>query len=137
MVYNEYTQKASMEEVDRKVAAIREDWSGRNPDYSNEDHINRIARNYSVTPAYVLGVVEDLIMAVPNQKQRALDTQVGGNHYKKMRIQPVEFIVANDIPYREANIIKYICRHKFKNGRQDVEKVVHYAQMILEEYDND
>lgn len=63
------------------------------------------------------------------------DKQVGGNHYAKMKIQPVVFIVENDIPYREANAIKYICRHKNKNGRQDIEKAIHYLEMILEDYD--
>ncbi len=60
--------------------------------------------------------------------------QVGGSHYKDMGIQPIDFITANSIPYREANAIKYIARHKRKNGRQDIEKAIHYLEMILEEY---
>lgn len=60
--------------------------------------------------------------------------QVGGDHYAKMKVQPIQFIVANDIPYREANAIKYICRHKNKNGIQDIEKAIHYLEMILEDY---
>ena len=63
----------------------------------------------------------------------ALETQVGGDHYKGMKIQPVEFIVANNIPYREANAIKYLCRHKNKNGLQDLKKAAHYVQMLIEE----
>ena len=63
-----------------------------------------------------------------------LEKQIGGNHYKDMKIQPIKFIVANDIPYREANIIKYICRHRSKNGKEDIKKVIHYAEMLLEEY---
>ncbi len=59
--------------------------------------------------------------------------QVGGEHYK-MPIQPIEFIVKNDIPYREANAIKYITRHRKKNGREDIEKAIHYLEMILEDY---
>lgn len=65
--------------------------------------------------------------------ETALDIQVGGDHYKGMKIQPVEFIVANDIPYREANAIKYLCRHKNKNGLQDLKKAAHYVQMLIEE----
>ena len=60
--------------------------------------------------------------------------QVGGDHYAKMKVQPIQFIVANNIPYREANAIKYICRHKNKNGIQDIEKAIHYLEMILEDY---
>jgi hypothetical protein len=66
----------------------------------------------------------------------ALDTQVGGDHYKQMKIQPVEFICENNIPYCEANVIKYISRHKSKNGAQDVRKAIHYCELILKmQYD--
>ena len=60
-----------------------------------------------------------------------LNTQVGGAHYKGMKIQHVEFVHANGIPYIEACAIKYICRHKQKNGRQDIEKAIHYLQILL------
>lgn len=67
----------------------------------------------------------------------ALDTQVSGNHYK-MPIQPVEFIHKNNIPYLEGNVIKYTCRHKSKNGKEDILKAIHYLQLILElEYKNE
>lgn len=62
-------------------------------------------------------------------------TQVGGTHYSDMKIEPIEFIVSNEIPYREANIIKYICRYKKKNGKEDLLKARHYLDMILKEYD--
>lgn len=65
-------------------------------------------------------------------KQTALDVQVDGNHYKTMKVQPVEFIYANGVPYMEGNIIKYISRHKSKNGAADVRKALHYCQLILE-----
>ena len=61
-----------------------------------------------------------------------LDRQVGGKHYKDMKIQPVEFILANDLGFCEGNIIKYTCRYKQKGGVEDLEKVVHYAQMLIE-----
>ena len=63
-----------------------------------------------------------------------LAKQVGGSHYKDFKIQPVEFIVANNIGFLEGNAIKYICRHKAKAGRQDIEKAIHYLEMILAEY---
>lgn len=63
--------------------------------------------------------------------------QVGGSHYKDMKIQPVDFIVANSIPYREANAIKYICRHQSKNKLEDIEKAIHYLEMIRDEYKTD
>ena len=64
--------------------------------------------------------------------------QVGGSHYKDCKIQPVEFIVGNDLTFLEGNIIKYITRHRRKGeGRKDIEKVIHYAEMILEMEYND
>lgn len=68
---------------------------------------------------------------------KALEKQVGGDHYKSLAIQPVEYIVQNGLGWFEGNIVKYITRHKQKGGRKDVEKVIHYAQMLLEEYDDD
>lgn len=62
----------------------------------------------------------------------ALDTQVAGDHYKKLAIQPVEYIVANNLDYLQGNVIKYITRHKDKNGEDDVRKALHYCQLILE-----
>lgn len=66
-----------------------------------------------------------------------LDTQVGGGHYKDMAIQPVEFIHANGMDYLSANVIKYISRHKRKNGAEDVRKAIHYCQLILKMDYND
>ena len=59
--------------------------------------------------------------------------QVGGNHYRNMAIQPIDFIVANDIRYREANVIKYIVRWRKKNGLEDLLKARHYIDMLIEE----
>ena len=59
-------------------------------------------------------------------------TQVGGSHYKSMKIQPVEFILANDLGFCEGNIIKYTCRYRQKGGVQDLEKVIHYAQLLID-----
>ena len=61
-----------------------------------------------------------------------LERQVGGVHYKDMKIQPIDFILANDLPFCEGNIVKYICRYKQKNGIEDIKKVIHYAEILLE-----
>ncbi len=62
----------------------------------------------------------------------ALQQQPGGNHYKKFKIQPVEFIHKNEIPYIEGNIIKYICRWRDKNGVEDLMKAEHYINLLIE-----
>lgn len=65
-------------------------------------------------------------------EEKALDKQVAGNHYKQMKIQPVEFIHANNISYLEGNVIKYICRHRNKNGVDDLLKAKHYIELLIE-----
>lgn len=62
----------------------------------------------------------------------ALDIQHGGNHYKGLKIQPVEYIMANGIGYMEGNAIKYITRYKLKNGTEDLKKARHYIEMLIE-----
>jgi hypothetical protein len=61
-----------------------------------------------------------------------LDVQVQGNHYKHLRIQPVEFIHANGIPYMEGNVIKYVTRWRDKGGVKDLEKAKHYIDLLIE-----
>lgn len=66
----------------------------------------------------------------------ALDVQEGGSHYKDLRIQPVEFIHANGLDFFQGNVVKYVTRHKAKNGAQDIRKAIHYLNLILElQYD--
>ena len=62
----------------------------------------------------------------------SLGRQVDGDHYKSMKIQPAEFINENKLLFAEGNAIKYICRHQSKGKRQDIEKAIHYLEMILE-----
>lgn len=60
------------------------------------------------------------------------DTQIGGTHYSSMSIQPIDFIVANNLPFIEGNIVKYVARYKNKNGLQDLLKAKHYLDMLIE-----
>lgn len=62
----------------------------------------------------------------------ALDKQEGGDHYKKLAIQPIEFTIKNGLDFIQGNIIKYATRHKDKNGPEDLKKVIHYAELGLE-----
>ena len=66
--------------------------------------------------------------------KETLNTQVGGNHYQKLTIQPIEFIVKNNIPFLEANVIKYVVRYKDKNGLEDLNKAKHYLEILIENY---
>lgn len=65
------------------------------------------------------------------KQDSVLDIQHGGSHYKDKKIQPIEYITANNLDFCEGNIVKYASRHKEKNGAEDIRKVIHYAQFIL------
>ena len=58
--------------------------------------------------------------------------QIGGSHYKNMKIQPSKFINDNKLLFAEGNAIKYICRHAHKGGKEDLKKAIHYIEMIIE-----
>lgn len=65
-------------------------------------------------------------------KAGTLSTQVGGSHYSSMAIQPVEFITKNGLTYLEGNVVKYLSRHRRKNGKEDLLKAKHYLEMLIE-----
>ena len=60
------------------------------------------------------------------------DKQIGGTHYRKMKIQPSKFVIENKLLFPEGNVIKYILRHQDKGGKQDLEKAKHMIDMIIE-----
>lgn len=67
----------------------------------------------------------------PNEKP--LKQQVGGDHYIKMAIQPLDFIVANNLNFCQGNVIKYVTRYPFKNGLEDLKKARHYIDVLITE----
>ena len=60
------------------------------------------------------------------------EKQIGGSHYKKMKIQPSTFVHENKMLFAEGNVIKYICRHAKKGKKEDILKAIHYCEMIIE-----
>ena len=64
----------------------------------------------------------------------AWQIQVGGDHYKKLKIQPMEYALANKLDYAQANVVKYVTRHADKNGKEDLLKAIHNIQLMIEHY---
>ena len=62
----------------------------------------------------------------------ALNKQVSGDHYKKLKIQPAEYIHANGIGFFEGEAISYVSRWKEKGGLNDVRKAIHILEMLIE-----
>ncbi len=59
--------------------------------------------------------------------------QVGGNHYEKMKIEPIDFIMENNLSFCQGNVIKYVCRYKDKNGIQDLLKAKQYIDFLIQQ----
>ncbi len=60
------------------------------------------------------------------------DKQISGDHYKKLKIQPTQYALANKLPFAEGNIVKYATRWRDKGGIADLEKIIHYAEMLID-----
>ncbi len=63
---------------------------------------------------------------------KASEKQVGGGHYKNLKIQPMEYCLQNNLNYAQSNAIKYITRYKDKNGIEDLKKATHCIELLIE-----
>ena len=61
-----------------------------------------------------------------------LNKQVGGNHYKQFPIQPVELCYETNLPFLEGCVVKYVCRYKYKHGLEDLNKALHFVEMLID-----
>lgn len=83
----------------------------------------------------VVGWIDEQLddeMNTPKPSIGAFDTQVGGDNYKKMAIQPAEYCQKNGLHFMESCVIKYVSRHRTKNGKQDIDKAIHFLEMLKE-----
>ncbi len=62
----------------------------------------------------------------------ALSKQISGSHYKNQKIQPIEYIHANELGFPEGNVIKYVTRHRKKDGIEDLKKAIHYLELLID-----
>jgi hypothetical protein len=95
------------------------------------DAVREVLRPFNERTVTISGNPTPVPASVSAPKS-ALDVQVGGGHYKTFAIQPVEFIHRNNIGFIEGNAIKYLCRWREKGGVQDLEKVKHYIDLLIE-----
>ena len=63
---------------------------------------------------------------------KASSQQVGGDHYCKMAIQPAEYAQLNNLNFIEGCVVKYVSRHRNKNGAEDIKKAIHFLNLLLE-----
>lgn len=99
--------------------------------------ISTDGENYFVMNSDIIALKEKSDMPygvsyIADKSKASLEGQVGGEHYKNLAIQPVEYCYRNNIPAIESSIIRYVTRHRDKNKAQDIEKIIHYAKILLQ-----
>jgi len=106
------------------------------PVYTHEEIIDRIEKVIAKNP--------DLFKEEMSEKEsfgefhaeeadlKASETQIAGNHYSKLRIQPMRYALENELNYGQANAVKYITRYKDKNGIEDLKKAIHCIELLIE-----
>lgn len=83
--------------------------------------------------SHVLGLLEGGSVREPvAEPPKASTEQIGGSHYKSFAIQPAEFITRNNLSFLAGCVIKRMCRHHLKNGREDLLKAKHEIDLMLE-----
>ena len=73
------------------------------------------------------------VMPMIHEPMKAYDKQVGGSHYKKMKIQPMQYSMANELDACQHTIVKYVTRHEAKAGKKDLYKAMHTVLLLIEE----
>jgi hypothetical protein len=63
--------------------------------------------------------------------ENAFNKQIAGNHYSSLAIQPMQYSLANNLNYGQANAIKYVTRYKAKNGLEDLKKAIHCLELLI------
>ena len=68
------------------------------------------------------------------KEKNPLDIQVGGDHYKRFKIQPIEFITVNNFGFIQGCVIKRMARYNVPGGKmiQDLEKAKHEIDILIE-----
>jgi hypothetical protein len=59
------------------------------------------------------------------------DIQIGGSHYKDLSIQPIDYILGNQLGYAEGNVVKYVSRWRDKGGIEDLRKAKQYIDFLI------
>lgn len=78
--------------------------------------------------------LNDQYAEIETVRQSAWKKQEGGSHYKNLKIQPMQYALENKLDYAQANVVKYVTRHKEKNGKEDLLKAIHNIELMIEFY---
>lgn len=77
-------------------------------------------------------MTEEFSELLDEQEKRVFRQQTGGNHYQGLAITPIEYAMANKLNACEFSVVKYISRHRLKNGKEDLLKARDFIDMLIE-----
>lgn len=78
------------------------------------------------------GSIGQLKLEVPAQNPCNEVKQEKDSHYHKCKIEPIDYILANDLGFCEGNVVKYITRYKDKGGIDDLRKIKVYVDFLID-----
>lgn len=85
---------------------------------------------YDTPSAYLWDIEIELATPEPSETIQPTDP-VNPEHYSRYAIQPIEFILRNNLPFDIGNVIKYALRYDEKDGIQDLEKAIRNLQFRI------
>jgi hypothetical protein len=74
----------------------------------------------------------EIVTSSSGTPDSSLKIQVGGDHYRQYKHQPIVIARDNELDAMQFSVIKYVMRHKNKDGLKDIRKAIHFLQMIAE-----
>ena len=93
--------------------------------------------DYNGSEKEELESLNDQYAEIEKVRQSAWQKQEGGSHYKNLKIQPMQYALENKLDYAQANVVKYVTRHKEKNGKEDLLKAIHNIELMIDFYYGD
>lgn len=102
--------------------------------YDGEDERHYYVLDHDTGKSLCGGTFKSRWVEMPDPKEVApiMTTQVGGNHYTKLAIQPMEYSMRNNLGPAEHTVIKYVTRWKDKGGVEDLRKAQHCLSLLIE-----
>jgi hypothetical protein len=98
-------------------------------------HLCKKCRNYLDDDGNCLECGDTFTINAWSKKGSAKSYQIGGDHYKKYPIEPMEYIIKNKLSFPEGNVVKYITRWRDKGGVQDLKKAIQNIQFIIDDHE--
>ena len=127
--YNENDQE-NIEEIQRRVHLSqkqKEQWR----DYVEDSLKHPLDNRYSSQEGFGRDDqtnIKEILRKRPLEKEEVTNPK----HYNERKMEPLDYIIANELDFLEGNIVKYITRYTYKGGVNDLLKARTYLEKLIE-----